>query len=258
MMRDMITVVCCLWMSAVLGCGGKASSPEPTEPQAQNTEQVPSKEPANQAANEPTAQGEPTSSKEENPIVDVSRLDPNKATAKAPLKYTVKLETTKGDVLIDVTRAWAPLGADRFYNLVTQGYFDNIAFFRVIGGFMAQTGLHGDPGVNRVWREARIEDDPVKQTNTRGMVSFATAGPGTRTTQFFINFSNNTRLDAMGFSPFGKVRDMKPVDALYAEYGEGAPGGNGPNQARIQLEGNTYLKKEFPQLDYIKHASIVK
>ena len=183
--------------------------------------------------------------------------DPSKANEKAPDKFTVKLETTAGDILIDVDRSWAPKGADRIYNLVRAGYYDDVAFFRVISGFMAQVGIHGDPEVNKVWRNARIEDDPAgKQSNARGMVSFATAGPNTRTTQFFINFGNNARLDGMGFAPFGKVRNMDVVDKLYAEYGEGAPNGRGPEQGRVQMEGNKYLKSDFPKLSWIKKATI--
>lgn len=187
-----------------------------------------------------------------------SRLqDPSSATERAPAQYTVKLETTKGEILIDVTREWAPEGADRFYNLVKVGYYDDVAFFRVVEGFMAQVGIHGDPAVSRVWKAARIPDDPVRQSNTRGMVTFATSGPNSRTTQFFINFSDNSNLDGMGFSPFGRVSDMATVDALHNGYGEGAPRGRGPAQQRIQGEGNQYLRAEFPQLDYIRRATIV-
>ncbi|MFN8005481.1 MAG: peptidylprolyl isomerase [Terriglobia bacterium] len=186
-------------------------------------------------------------------------LDPSQAKEKAPDQYKVKFETTKGDFVVLVTRNWAPLGADRFYNLVKAGYFTDAAFFRVIGGFMAQFGIHGDPKVNEKWEPARIQDDPVKESNVRGMVSFATAGPGTRTTQLFINFGDNSKLDAQGFSPFGKVVDgMQVVDALHKDYGEGYPYGRGPSQGRIQAEGNNYLKSEFPNLDYIKRAVIVK
>jgi peptidyl-prolyl cis-trans isomerase A (cyclophilin A) len=188
---------------------------------------------------------------------DSPLLDPEKASRTAPDKFTVKLETVRGDILIDVQREWAPRGADRFYGLVKAGYYDDVAFFRVVGGFMAQVGIHGDPRVNAVWRSARIADDPVKESNTRGMVSFATSGPDSRTTQFFINFADNSRLDGMGFSPFGKVRDMTPVDLVYSGYGEGAPRGRGPVQARIQSEGNAYLHAEFPKLDYIRKATIV-
>ena len=178
--------------------------------------------------------------------------------AKAPARYSVKLNTTKGDVVIDVTRSWAPRGADRFHELVKAGYYDNCAFFRVLDGFMAQTGINGDPAVNDQWRTKRIQDDPVEQSNRRGMVSFAMAGPNTRTTQFFINYRDNSRLDGMGFSAFGRVRDMQAVDALFSGYGEGAPRGKGPSQARIQREGNAYLKAEFPNLDYIRSAQILQ
>jgi peptidyl-prolyl cis-trans isomerase A (cyclophilin A) len=177
----------------------------------------------------------------------------------SPSKYAVKLKTTKGDIIIDVERDWSPNGADRFYMLVKTGYYKDVAFFRVIDGFMAQTGISGDPKVNEKWRTAGIADDPVKQSNTRGMVTFAMSGrPNSRTTQFFINFKNNANLDAMRFAPFGKVRDMKVVDTLYKGYGEGAPGGLGPSQPRVQKEGNVYLKKDFPKLDYIISAEIVK
>lgn len=190
--------------------------------------------------------------------VNPALLDPSKLTEKAPEKYAVKLATTAGDIIIDVNRSWAPKGADRWYNLVKNGYYTDIAFFRVISGFMAQVGISGAPQLNKVWRMARIDDDPGKQSNTRGMVTFATAGPNTRTSQFFINFGDNARLDGMGFAPFGKVRDMAVVDKLHAGYGEGAPRGQGPSQGRMQQEGNAYLKKEFPKLDYIKTATIME
>ena len=146
------------------------------------------------------------------------------------------------------------------YNLVKMGYFDDVAFFRVVKGFMVQFGIHGDPSVNRIWRRAAINDDPAgKKSNTRGMVTFATAGPNMRTTQLFINYGNNARLDSMGFAPFGKVIEgMKVVDAIEGVYGEGAPAGNGPAQEMIQTQGNAYLKAQFPKLDYIKHAALVK
>jgi peptidyl-prolyl cis-trans isomerase A (cyclophilin A) len=175
-----------------------------------------------------------------------------------PTQYTVELDTTKGTIVIDVHRAWAPNGADRFYELVKKGYYTDVAFFRVIGGFMAQVGISGDPALNEEWRAKPIPDDPVKASNTRGTVTFATSGPNSRTTQFFINFSDNSRLDGMGFSPFGKVKDMAPVDALYGGYGEGAPRGRGPAQVRMQSEGNAYLRESFPKLDYIKSAKIIE
>lgn len=183
---------------------------------------------------------------------------PTDGPTRAPDRYTVELDTTKGPIVIDVHRDWAPHGADRFYELVNDGYFTDVAFFRVIGGFMAQVGISGDPALNAQWRQKTIPDDPVKASNTRGTVSFATSGPNSRTTQFFINFGDNSRLDAMGFAPFGKVRDMAVVDALYDGYGEGAPRGRGPSQGLIQSQGNDYLRKDFPKLDYIKSAKILE
>ncbi len=186
-------------------------------------------------------------------------LDPSRATAEAPAAYKVKFQTTAGDFVIEVTRAWSPKGADRFYNLVKVGFYDNVAFFRVIKGFMAQFGLHGDPKITAAWRDAKITDDPVKASNTRGMVTFATSGPNTRTTQLFINFGNNDRLDGMGFSPFGKVveADMAVVDKINGQYGEGAPRGKGPAQGLIQAQGNKYLKDKYPGLDYIKTITLL-
>jgi peptidyl-prolyl cis-trans isomerase A (cyclophilin A) len=185
--------------------------------------------------------------------------NPAKLTEKAPDSFKVRFDTTKGAFTVEVTRSLAPNGADRFYNLVRSGYFKDVAFFRVIPGFMCQFGIHGDPKVAAAWRSAQIPDDPVKGSNTRGAITFATAGPNTRTTQLFINFGNNTGLDRQGFSPFGKVTEgMDVVDKINSEYGEGAPQGRGPRQDRIQSEGNAYLTKDFPNLDYIKSAEIVK
>lgn len=185
--------------------------------------------------------------------------DPTKLTEKAPESFKAQFDTTKGKITVEVTRSLSPNGADRFYNLVRSGYFKDIAFFRVIPGFMCQFGIHGDPAVAATWRKATINDDPVKSSNARGTITFATAGPNTRTTQLFINFANNSNLDGMGFSSFGKVTEgMDVVDKINGEYGEGAPRGRGPDQGRIQAEGNAYLKKDFPNLDYIKSASIVR
>jgi peptidyl-prolyl cis-trans isomerase A (cyclophilin A) len=176
----------------------------------------------------------------------------------APAVYKVEFDTSKGPFVIEVHRDWAPNGADRFYNLVKNGFYDNTRFFRVIEGFMAQFGVNGDPKVSAAWREARIKDDAVKVSNKRTFVTFATAGPNTRTTQVFISFSDNSNLDAQGFAPFGQVvSGMKVVDSLYNGYGEGAPGGRGPDQGRVQKEGNAYLASAFPNLDYVKKATIV-
>ncbi len=185
--------------------------------------------------------------------------NPAALNAKAPATYKAKFDTSKGTFVIEVHRAWAPRGADRFYNLVKNGFYDNVRFFRVLGGFMAQFGINGDPALTAKWRQARIPDDPVKMSNTRGTITFATAGPNTRTTQVFINFGDNSALDRQGFAPFGKVvSGMKVVDSLYAGYGEGAPQGNGPDQGKIQMEGNRYLKAHFKRLDYVKKATIAR
>ena len=187
-------------------------------------------------------------------------LDPKLATDKAPETFRARLETTKGEVVVEVHRAWSPNGADRFYNLVKIGFYDNVAFFRVISGFMAQVGINGDPAVSKAWRTAGIPDDPVVKSNTRGMVTFAMSSqPNSRTTQVFFNYSDrNTNLDGMRFAPFGTVvSGMDVIDKLYAGYGEGAPQGRGPSQQRLQMEGGSHLKAEFPLLDYITKATIV-
>ncbi len=175
----------------------------------------------------------------------------------APATFRARFETSKGPFVIEVTRAWAPLGADRFHQLVTSGYFDNTRFFRVVEGFMAQFGAHGDPDVNKAWETLTIPDDPVIQSNKRGFVSFAMAGPDSRTTQVFINLVDNTNLDGMGFAPFGQVVDgMATVDSLYNGYGEGAPSGFGPDQNLIFAQGNSYLERWFPRLDFVRTARI--
>jgi peptidyl-prolyl cis-trans isomerase A (cyclophilin A) len=184
--------------------------------------------------------------------------DPAALNAKAPAVYQAKFDTSKGPFVVEVHRDWAPRGADRFYNLVKNGFFDNARFFRVIEGFMVQFGINGDPNIAAVWRDADIKDDPVKHSNERGTITFATAGPNTRTTQVFINFGDNAGLDGQGFSPFGKVvSGMEVVDSLYGGYGEGAPNGNGPDQGRVQSQGNAYLE-QFPKLDFIKSATIAE
>jgi peptidyl-prolyl cis-trans isomerase A (cyclophilin A) len=178
---------------------------------------------------------------------------------RAPESYKAKLDTSKGVVVIDVRRDWAPNGADRFYNLVKNGFYDDTRFFRVISGFMVQFGINGDPEISTPWRTATIKDDPVKQSNKRATITFATSGPNSRTSQVFINFADNSALDGQGFAPFGQVSaGMNVVDALFSGYGEGAPRGRGPDQGRIQREGNAYLGKDFPKLDYVKKATIEK
>ena len=180
-------------------------------------------------------------------------MNPAQLNETAPETFQAKFDTSKGEFVVEVTRAWAPNGADRFYNLVKNGYYNDCRFFRVVENFMVQFGINGDPQVNQVWRAARIQDDPGKQSNTRGRITFAMAGPNTRTTQLFINFGNNSFLDNQGFSPFGQVtQGMEIVDSIYNGYGEK------PNQMNIQTQGNEYLKKGFPDLDFIKTATIVE
>jgi peptidyl-prolyl cis-trans isomerase A (cyclophilin A) len=180
-------------------------------------------------------------------------MNPAGLTEKAPATYKAKFDTSKGVFVIEVHRDWAPLGADRFYNLVKNGFYDDIRFFRVLDNFMAQFGMSGSPEVQAVWRTQQLKDDPLKQSNKRGYVTFAHAGPNTRTTQVFINFKDNGNLDAQGFPPFGEVVvGMDVVDKLYSGYGSN----NVPNQGRITTEGNAYLQKEYPKLDYVKKATI--
>ena len=181
-----------------------------------------------------------------------SLLKPASLKSKAPAVFKAKFSTTAGDFIVEVHRDWAPLGADRFYNLVRYGYFTNAAFFRVVPGFVVQFGLSADPALNKVWSVARIQDDPVVQSNKRGTLVFATAGPNTRTTQFFINYADNSRLDGMGFAPFGTVVDgMAVVDKIFPGYREQ------PQQDQITDHGDTYLKANFPMIDKIKLARIV-
>jgi len=179
-------------------------------------------------------------------------MNPNEMNETAPDTFQVLFDTSKGEFTVDVTRAWAPKGADRFYNLVKNGYYDDCRFFRVVKGFMVQFGINGDPQLNNSWRVSQFEDDRGKESNKRGMITFAHAGPNSRTTQLFINYADNSFLDAQGFPPFGQVtQGMEVVDAINDEYGEN------PDQRRIQLEGNGYLANAFPNLDYIKSAIIM-
>lgn len=209
------------------GCGGGVATPDQPPAEAAPAEEVPA---------------------DQTPAENPENAD-----------FKVRFDTTAGAFVVQVHRDWAPIGAERFHSLVRDGYYTDIAFFRVISGFMAQFGIHGDPAVNAQWEDANIEDDPVVASNRRGKVTFATAGPNTRTVQLFINYGDNRRLDAMGFAPFGEVVEgMEVVDALHAGYGEGAPAGQGPEQERIQSEGNAYLRASFPKLDYIKTATLVE
>ena len=175
----------------------------------------------------------------------------------APDSFVVAFTTSRGPFEVLVRRHWAPRGADRLHFLVNAGYYDGLRFFRVVSGFMAQFGIHGDTAINAAWRTRRIADDSVRTGNARGTVTFATAGPNSRTTQLFINFADNRRLDPMGFAPLGTViTGMSVGDSLHAGYGEGAPRGGGPDQGRMQREGSAYLAFGFPKLDTIVTARV--
>jgi peptidyl-prolyl cis-trans isomerase A (cyclophilin A) len=181
-------------------------------------------------------------------------LHPASLTAKAPATFAVAFDTTKGRFVVTVHRGWAPRGADRFYNLVRAHFFDGVEFFRVVKGFVVQFGISGYPTVSRAWQYAGIKDDPVKASNTIGTITYADAGPNTRTTQLFINIANNASLDGQGFAPFGKVTTgMSIVRQLYSGYGEALTN----LQGQIATQGNAFLKKRFPKLDSVIRARLV-
>lgn len=176
-----------------------------------------------------------------------------------PEVYKVRFDTSEGPFTVEVHKAWAPEGAERFYRLVEGRFYDDARFFRVVRDFVAQFGINGDPKLEAVWRNMTMRDDPVVESNRRGYVTFATSGPNTRTTQVFINLADNTRLDKMGFAPFGRVIEgMDVVDRFYTAYGDAPPRGSGPDQEQIERRGNEYLQERFPRLDYIKTARIVQ
>jgi peptidyl-prolyl cis-trans isomerase A (cyclophilin A) len=188
---------------------------------------------------------------------ETSKQKTDTAPQKPPEIFDVKLDTSKGNVLVRVHRAWAPKGADHFHYMVRTGFYDGARFFRVRPGFVVQFGINGDPSVSRLWKDMYLTDDPVKESNRRGTLSYAMRGPNTRTTQVFINLTDNKRLDKDGFAPFAEVVEgMDVVDAFYSAYGETAPRGNGPSQDRIFTEGNAYLERYFPRLDYIRKATL--
>lgn len=196
--------------------------------------------------------GDPNARAEPNPL-----LRPQQFNETAPESFRARFETSVGDVIIEVHRAWAPLGADRFYNLVNAGYYDDTRIYRVLGDFMAQFGLSGDPYVNQAWKSQFIVDDPVTQSNSRGRVTFAKGGRHTRTTEIFINYKDNASLDDNGFAPIGEVVEgMEAVDAFHSAYGDGPPRGEGPYAAMAQARGNAYLDTDFPELTRIVRATI--
>lgn len=240
-------------VAGMLFCGCK-SEPKPAE----NAE--PAKTPAESPA--PAAETPPAATPKaaaENPAApgsfDHALLNPSRLRDQAPATYKVRFDTTRGPFTVTVTRDWAPLGADRFYNLVKHHFYDDAAFFRVVPGFVVQFGISGHSQVSAAWKHTDIKDDPVTQTNKRGYITFATAGPNTRTTQVFINLKDNARLDAMGFAPFGAVdgNGMNVVEMMYEGYGDASA----PDQDALERRGNAYLKQGWAKLDYIKTASLV-
>jgi peptidyl-prolyl cis-trans isomerase A (cyclophilin A) len=230
------------------------SRPEPPAEVAE--ERVPAEEPAEVAkAPEPAVKEPPPAPPVKEPKKEETQrsrlMNPAALKERAPDSYRVALVTSKGNVTIQVTRSWAPMGADRFYNLVKNDFYDEARFFRVLPGFIVQVGLPADPGVGQAWSGATIKDDAVTQSNRAGTVTFATAGPNTRTTQIFINYKDNAFLDGQSFAPFGEVVEgMDVVESFYSGYGEN------PDQGMITSQGNAYLKRQFPNLDYIRTARI--
>lgn len=199
--------------------------------------------------------GEPDTSEapRSNPLLRPERFD-----ERAPATFQARFETSVGDFVVEVHRAWAPLGADRFYNLVRSGFFDDTRVYRVVDGFVAQFGLNGDPYVNQAWKTEYLVDDPVVRENTRGRVTFAKGGRHTRTTEVFVNLDDNPQLDENHFAPIGEVVEgMSVVDQFHAEYGDGPPRGEGPYQAMVEARGNAYLDEEFPDLTRIVRATVV-
>ena len=184
--------------------------------------------------------------------LNAADIGPKAATKQAPKSFKVKVTTTKGSFTLLCEKEWAPIGTDRFYNLIQQGFFKDVKFFRYVPGFVVQFGLAADPKISALWKDSNFKDDPVKQSNLEGYITFATSGPNTRTTQLFISLADNKRLDGMGFAPFGKVTEgMDVLKKLYSEYGET------PDQGMIEKEGNKYLDKNFPKMDYIKEMKII-
>ncbi|HWZ97912.1 MAG TPA: peptidylprolyl isomerase [Candidatus Dormibacteraeota bacterium] len=244
----------CVATLLLFGCKAKEPSTEPKPAEAAKTETPapPPPAPAETKPAAPEATPAPVAAPGPKPG---NLLKPSTLQEKAPEKYEVKFVTTRGEFVVQVTRAWSPLGADRFYNLVKGHFYDNTAFFRVVPGFVVQFGIAEKPAVSSAWKHTEITDDPVTQTNKRGSLSFATAGANTRTTQIFINLKDNPRLDGMGFSPFAVVEGngMNVVEMMYEGYGDNA----GPDQDQIEKQGTPYLKKGWPKLDYIVSARIV-
>ncbi|MCZ6795099.1 MAG: peptidylprolyl isomerase [Planctomycetota bacterium] len=233
---------------------------DPAKTQEPPASSTPPAEPEKPAGPEKATAPEQPTAPEKPAAPHPALTDPSLAKEQAPDVFQAKFETSQGDFVVEVHRDWAPRGADRFYNLVRIGFFDDIRFFRVLNSpphpFMAQFGINGDPAVSSKWTGAPIQDDPVEQSNKRGFITFATSGPNSRTTQVFISYSDNSRLDKDGFAPFGQVVEgMNVVDSLHGGYGEGR---TAPNQGLIQSQGNAYLEAQFPKLDFVNRATILE
>lgn len=203
--------------------------------------------------------GEPREEAPEGPPRTLESLaNPDRHVATAPDTFRARFETTAGAFVVEVRRTWAPRGADRFYNLVRGGYYDSVYVHRVVPGKVAQFGIHYDPRITYVWSQDPIRDDPRRMSNLRGRLAFAKSGPNSRTTQVFVNLTDNPGLDDQGFAPFGEVvRGMEAVDSLYDGYGDGPPRGEGPYPAQARAEGSAYLEESFPELDLIREARVV-
>ncbi|HVS87313.1 MAG TPA: peptidylprolyl isomerase [Candidatus Acidoferrum sp.] len=237
--------IVCFVLAGIIGIGAEASAQAPAQSAAK---------PQSGAAAKSGTVAKSGSTVARSPY-DRALLRPAVLKDKGPASYQVKFSTTRGEFVVTVTRAWAPLGADRFYNLVKHHYYDNASFFRVVPEFVVQFGISAYPRVSAAWKDTNIKDDPVTLSNKKGSLTFATAGPNTRTTQIFINLKDNVRLDSMGFAPFGVVegKGMNVVEMLYDQYGDNA----GPDQDQIQKQGKPYLDKGWPKLDSIKSATLV-
>src|SRR5579859_2795083 len=224
---------------AILSAPEMSQAQTPASPKTGATSQGTTKRPAATAAR----------------TYDRALLKPALLKEKAPAEYKVKFVTTRGEFTLGVTRSWSPLGADRFYNLVKHHFYDNASIFRVVPNFVAQFGISAYPAVTTAWKSTDIKDDPVTQSNKKGYITFATSGPNTRTTQVFINLTDNARLDKMGFAPFGVVEGdgMKVVNMFYDQYGDTS----GPEQDKIESQGKPYVDKGWPKLDTIKSATLL-
>lgn len=247
-MKKLATVGFALSVVAALAVGGKMLSLEKVD--ASRTEASAAMAERLQLAQADTAEAPAAPAEEAKPAVAVE--DTSKWPTTAPDVFKLKFECSNGDFVLELHKDWAPLGVERFYEICKEGVYNDARFFRVVPGFMVQWGIPADPNLAAQWKEATIKDDPVIQTNSPGMISFATSGPHSRTTQVFINYGDNKRLDGMGFAPFGKVVEgMDVVKAINAQHGER------PNQGMIQAKGNEYLKAAFPELDYVKTVRLL-